>query len=442
MAIRERKVLFAVVAPFQAFFRLEAAGGLLLMAAAAVALAWANSPFAASYEAIFHSKIEMKLAGRGIDWTVHHFTNDALMALFFTVAGLEIKRELTHGELRTWGRATLPLVAALGGMVVPAGIYLAFNSSGPGRAGWGVPMATDIAFALGCLSLVKSRVPPSLFVFLTALAIFDDLGAIVVIALFYGGGANVGFLALASVITFVLVAVGRAGVQRVWPYLVLGLLLWAALLGAGVHPTLAGVAVGLSVPAATKRPPRDVLTDLEHAIGSLRADCDRLGAAPEGSIAAIERHLESVQSPLDRLMHGLHGWVAYGIVPLFALANAGVELGGAEGFASPITLGVLLGLAIGKPIGVGLTTLLAIKLGLAPRPSAASSLQILGVSCIAGIGFTMSLLVGSLAFGDARKFSDASKLGVLSASLAAALVGLGLLLLSKTSAEHVSNESA
>jgi NhaA family Na+:H+ antiporter len=196
------------------------------------------------------------------------------------------------------------------------------------------------------------------------------------------------------------------------------------------------------VPAATKRPPRDVLTDLEHAIGSLRADCDRLGAAPEGSIAAIERHLESVQSPLDRLMHGLHGWVAYGIVPLFALANAGVELGGAEGFASPITLGVLLGLAIGKPIGVGLTTLLAIKLGLAPRPSAASSLQILGVSCIAGIGFTMSLLVGSLAFGDARKFSDASKLGVLSASLAAALVGLGLLLLSKTSAEHVSNESA
>jgi Na+:H+ antiporter, NhaA family len=427
MAKRERKVFFAIVAPFQAFFRLEAAGGLLLIAAAVVALAWANSPFAASYEAIFHSKLQVKLAEHGIDWTVHHFTNDALMALFFTVAGLEIKRELTYGELRTWGRATLPLVAALGGMLVPAAIYLAFNSSGPGRAGWGVPVATDIAFALGCLSLVKRRVPPSLFVFLTALAIFDDLGAIAVIALFYGGGANLGFLALASVITVVLVAVGRAGVQQVWPYLVLGLALWAALLGAGIHPTLAGVAVGLSVPAATKRPPRDVLGDLDNAIGSLRADCDRLGTAPEGSIAAIERHLESVQSPLDRLMHGLHGWVAYGIVPLFALANAGVELGGVGGFASPVTLGALVGLAIGKPVGVGLATLLAIKLGLAPRPSGASFLQIMGVACMAGIGFTMSLLVGSLAFGGVRALEDASKLGVLSASLAAALVGVGIL---------------
>jgi Na+:H+ antiporter, NhaA family len=434
MRRRERKVFFAIVAPFQSFFRLEAAGGLVLMAAAVLALAWANSPFAASYEAIFHSKIEMKLAGYGIDWTVHHFTNDALMTLFFAVAGLEIKRELAHGELRTWGKAALPLVAALGGMLVPAGIYLAFNPSGPARAGWGVPMATDIAFALGCLSLVKRRVPPSLFVFLTALAIFDDLGAIVVIALFYGGGANLGSLAAAGVITFVLVAVGRAGVQRIWPYAVLGLLLWVALLGAGVHATLAGVAVGLSVPSTTRRAPRDVLADLDQAIGSLREDCDRLGAAPEGAIAALERHIESVQSPLDRSMHGLHGIVAFGIVPLFALANAGVHLGGGQGFGSSVALGALFGLAVGKPLGVGLATLLAVKLGLAPKPSGATSLQILGVSCIAGIGFTMSLLVGSLAFAGARELEDSSKVGVLTASLAAALLGLLVLSLSDKSA--------
>jgi Na+:H+ antiporter, NhaA family len=442
MSGRERKVFFAIVGPFQAFFRLEAAGGLFLMAAAALALAWANSPFSASYEAIFHSKVEVKLAGYGIDWTVHHFTNDALMTLFFAVAGLEIKRELAHGELRTWGKAALPLVAALGGMLVPAGIYLAFNPSGNERAGWAVPMATDIAFALGCLSLVKRRVPPSLFVFLTALAIFDDLGAIIVIALFYGGGAHLGPLALAGVITFALVAVGRAGVQRIWPYAVLGLLLWATLLGAGIHATLAGVAVGLSMPSTTKRAPRDVLDDLDHAIGSLREDCDRLGAAPEGAIAAIERHIESVQSPLDRSMHGLHGVVAFGIVPLFALANAGVELGGAHGFGGSVTLGALFGLALGKPLGVGLATLLAVKLGLAPKPSGATALQIFGVSCIAGIGFTMSLLVGSLAFAGMRPLEDASKLGVLTASLGAALLGLGVLSVSSKASEPAPEAAA
>lgn len=435
MATRKRKVFFAVVAPFQAFFRLEAAGGLVLMAAAVLALAWANSPLSASYEAIFHTKIEVKLAGRGIDWTVHHFTNDALMTLFFAVAGLEIKRELTHGELRTWGQAALPLVAALGGMVVPAGIYLALNPSGPERAGWGVPMATDIAFALGCLSLVKSRVPPSLFVFLTALAIFDDLGAIVVIAFFYGGGANVGALLGAVAIAAVLVAVGRAGVQRVWPYVVLGLLLWSALLGAGVHATLAGVAVGLSMPSTPRRLPRDVIDDLDQAIGSLREECDRIGAAPEGTIAAIERHVESVQSPLDRSMHGLHGWVAFGVVPLFALANAGVELGGTGGLDSRVALGALFGLVLGKPLGVGLATLVAVKLRLATPPSGATTLQILGVSCVAGIGFTMSLLVGSLAFSGARALEDASKLGVLTASLVAALLGLALLSISSKALE-------
>lgn len=376
----------------RAFFRLEAAGGLVLVAASLVALSWANSQFAPSYDALFREARPFEGAGIEIEWTLQHVVNDALMTLFFAVAGLEIKRELVRGELRTRRQAALPLIAALGGMLVPAGIYLALNPSGPERAGWGVPVATDIAFALGCLSLVKSRVPPSLFAFLTALAIFDDVGAIVVIALFYGGGVSVPWLAAAAAIAFGLVAVGRAGVERLLPYAALGVLLWAALLGSGVHPTLAGVAFGVCVPASSSN---------------------------------------SGPSPLDRAMHALHAVVTFGIVPLFGLANAGVALGGAGGFGSSVTLGAFAGLIAGKPLGVGMATLLAVKWGFAPKPPGATTLTILGVSCLAGIGFTMSLLVGSLAFEGARELEEASKLGVLSASLGSALLGLGLLSLSR-----------
>jgi NhaA family Na+:H+ antiporter len=424
---REKRVLFAVVAPFQAFFRLEAAGGIAVMIGATLALVWANSPFRNVYEAIFHSTIELKLAGYGIDWTVHHFTNDALMTLFFAVAGLEIKRELTHGELRTWNRVALPLAAAFGGMVVPAAIYLSLNPSGPERAGWGVPMATDIAFALGCLTLIKRRVPPALFVFLTALAIFDDLGAIVAIALFYGHGVDPTSLALAIALTVALFLLGRSRVSKLWPYALLGGLLWIALLRSGVHATLAGVVVGLALPATPRRAPREVLDDLDVAVASLRRETDRRGAAPEGTIAAIERHVESVQSPLDRTMHGLHGLVAFFIVPLFALANAGITLTASAFQPSSLTLGAALGLVLGKPLGIAGTTFIAVRSGLAPKPTQATWLQVLAVSCIAGIGFTMSLLVGNLAFAGARSLEDQAKLGVVTASLVSALLGLALL---------------
>jgi NhaA family Na+:H+ antiporter len=427
---REKRVLFAIVAPFQAFFRLEAAGGLAVMISAGLAIVWANSPWSELYEAVFHTSVELKLAGRGIDWTVHHFTNDALMTLFFAVAGLEIKRELSHGELRTWQRAMLPLIAAAGGMIVPALLYLAFNPSGPARAGWGVPMATDIAFALGCLLLVKKRVPPSLFVFLTALAIFDDLGAIAVIALFYGQSVEPSLVALAIGLALLLVVLGRYRVSRLWPYVVVGALLWVTLLRSGVHATLAGVVVGLSLPADPARAPRDVLDDLDVAVASLRRECKRRGSAPEGTVAAIERHIESVQSLLDRSMHALHGVVAFAIVPLFAFANAGIALGADSLRASSVTFGSAVGLFLGKPLGVAGATYAAVRLGLAPKPSSASWLQIIAVSCIAGIGFTMSLLVGNLAFSHARAFEDQAKLGVLAASLASAVVGLVLLRMS------------
>ena len=420
-------MLFAVVAPFQAFFRLEAAGGLVMMASAALALIWANSPWRSAYEAIFRATIQAKVAERGIDWTVHHFTNDALMTLFFVVAGLEIKRELVHGELRSWGKASLPLVAAAGGMLVPALIYFALNRSGPARAGWAVPMATDIAFALGCLSLVKRRVPSSVFVFLTALAIFDDLGAIVVIALFYGGTIEPQMLLIALALAGVLLLLGRLRVQAIVPYAGVGVLLWIAVLASGIHPTVAGVVIGLALPTTPRRTARDVVDDLDEATTALRRQCDERGAAPEGTIAAIERHLESVQSPLDRAMHGLHGAVAFGIVPLFALANAGVALGGSALFGSRVTLGALLGLAIGKPIGVLGATWAAVKLRLSPRPTGSTWLQLFAVSLVAGVGFTMSLLVGNLGLGHARGLEDQAKLGVLAGSIVSAALGLFVL---------------
>jgi NhaA family Na+:H+ antiporter len=419
------RVLFAIVAPFQSFFRLEAAGGLVMIANAVLALLWANSALRGLYEAIFHATVELTLADRGIRWTVHHFTNDALMTLFFVVAGLEIKRELALGELRTVSRAALPLVAAMGGMLVPALIYLALNPSGPGRAGWGVPMATDIAFALGCLSLVRRRVPSSVFVFLTALAIFDDLGAIVVIALFYGGRVDPQYLVVALGLSGVLILLGRARVQAVWPFAVVGVLLWIAVLRSGLHATIAGVITGLAMPTTPRRAAIDVVDDLDVATTSLRRDCERRGFAPDGAVAAIERHLESVQSPLDRAMHGLHGVVAFGVVPLFALANAGLSLRGVT--VGSVGLGAFLGLVIGKPIGVFGATWIATRVGLAPRPTGATWTQLFAASLMAGIGFTMSLFVGNLGLGAVRALEDQAKLGVLAASLVAALLGILLL---------------
>jgi Na+:H+ antiporter, NhaA family len=421
------RILFAVVAPFQAFFRLEAAGGLVMIASAAVALIWANSPWRSAYEAIFRASVEMKVAAHGIDWTAHHFTNDALMTLFFVVAGLEIKRELVHGELRSWGQASLPLIAAAGGMLVPALIYFCLNRSGPGRAGWAVPMATDIAFALGCLSLVKRRVPSSVFIFLTALAIFDDLGAMVVIALFYGGTIDPHMLLVSLLLASLLILLGRLRVQAILPYVVVGVLLWVSVLWSGIHPTVAGVVIGLALPTTPRRPARDVLDDLDVATTALRRDCDERGAALEGTIGAIERHLESVQSPLDRAMHGLHGAVAYGVVPLFALANAGVALHGGAMLGSSITLGAFFGLAVGKPLGVLGATWAAIKLRLAPRPTGSTWLQLFAVSLVAGVGFTMSLLVGNLGLGHTRGLEDEAKLGVLAGSIVSVALGLFVL---------------
>jgi len=423
------RVLFAVVAPLQRFLRSQAAGGIVLIVMLALALAWANSPWAASYQNVLHVTVDLRAAGRGLSWSLHAWVNEALMTVFFLLAGMEIKRESVVGELRTVRRAMLPLVAAAGGMATPALLYAAFNAGGPGRAGWGIPMATDIAFALGCMSLLRRRIPNSLFVFLMALAIFDDLGAMLVIAFFYGGELSWAPLAVAGALTLGLVALARARVQRVWPYLVLGLALWVAFLHAGVHPTLAGVVLGLSLPVEGRKVPSAALDDLDAALDALRRmDRHRGSTLDADALAALEEHIESVQSPLDRLTRALRDPVAFGILPLFALVNAGVDLRaltlGRDELR--VTIGVLVGLAAGKTAGVFGATFVAVRLGLAPRPSHSSWPQLLGVSIMAGIGFTMSLFIAGLAFVD-DPLNDAARMGVLGASLVCALAGIALL---------------
>lgn len=413
----------------------------MLMLSSVLALVWANSRFAASYEGLLHLPVTFSVGKNGLSWPLHHWINDALMSVFFLVAGLEIKRELMVGELRTLRRATLPAVAALGGMLVPAAIHYLFNRGGVAQAGWGVPMATDIAFALGCLALVSGRVPSSLVVFLMALAIFDDLGAILVIALFYGGQINTGALVLAALLTGGLVSLSRLGVRLLWPFLLLGAALWVAVLQSGIHATIAGVVLGLCIPARGALRPTEVLTDLERALQRLRQSARSRDLDSAGPIGALERHLEAVQPPLDRIVHGLHPWVAFGIVPIFAIANAGVAVHGniADLATSPAAMGAALGLFLGKPAGIFSSTWLAIRLGFAPRPTGATWAQLFGVSILAGIGFTMSIFVATLAFPGAQTLQDASKVGIFAGSGLSMLCGIVFLM--KVGSPQVSKSS-
>jgi len=369
------------------FLDSSASGGIVLMAAAALALVVANSPLAATYFDALHVYVG------GL--SVLHWINDGLMAVFFLIVGLEIKREVLDGQLSSWSRRILPGTAALGGMLVPALIYLAFNLGETGQPkGWAIPAATDIAFALGVLSLLGPRVPMSLRVFLTALAIIDDLGAVIIIALFYTGDLNTMALLGAAVVLAVLVALNRFGVTRLLPYLALGLVLWVLVLKSGVHATLAGVALALTIP-------------LRHA-----------PARPDDA-----------HSPLHVLEHALHPWVTFLIVPVFGFANAGVSFAGMTlgALAGPIPLGVALGLFLGKQIGVFAFSWAAIRAGWAELPRYASWRQLYGVSLLCGIGFTMSLFIGLLAFPDDASLQDATKLGVLLGSLLSAAAGALLL---------------
>jgi Na+:H+ antiporter, NhaA family len=422
-----------VVRPFQRFFRLEAAGGLLLLAAAVIALAWANSPLAPSYFGLWQTRGVAGLGSFVIAKPLLLWINDGLMAIFFFVVGLEIKREVLIGELAAPKKAALAVTAAIGGMVVPALIYAAVNRGGPGASGWGIPMATDIAFAIGVLALLGPRVPLALKVFLTAVAIVDDLGAVLVIALFYTADLALGYLATAAGIVVLLLALNRSGIRRTWPYAVLGAALWVCFLKSGVHATVAGVLLAFTIPARRVIDAPEYYERAQLLLAEFALDVQPGRTEPTTDqrdvLHSLERSTEGLFTPLTRLEHSLHPSVAFGIMPLFALANAGVALtgGAGSGFGDPVTLGVIFGLVLGKPIGVLGASWLAVRLGIAALPAGAGWLQLFGVALLCGIGFTMSLFIGGLAFAEPALL-DSAKIGILAASVIAGIAGALVLL--------------
>jgi NhaA family Na+:H+ antiporter len=383
-----------VLDPFQRFFSTASAGGVVLLACTALALVWANSGWAPAYHHLWGTPVRIgaHAPGFGLTLSLHDWVNDGLMAVFFFLVGLEIKREVLVGELASRRTAMLPVVAALGGMLVPAALYAAVNARGVGSPGWGVPMATDIAFALGILALLGDRVPTGLRIFLAALAIADDLGAVLVIALFYTSALDWGALAGAAVVLAMLLGLRRAGARHPVVYALLGVPLWLFVHASGIHATIAGVILALTIPASHRENARD-----------------------------------GAQAPLQRIERALNGVVAFVILPIFALANAGVALGGAgRALASPIALGVVLGLMVGKPLGITLASVLAVRTGVADLPAGVTLRHLHGAAWLGGIGFTMSLFIAALAFHDAALLNIA-KIGIFAGSLGAGLTGILLL---------------
>lgn len=396
------------LAPLRDFLRTEAAGGTLLVLATVIALIWANSPFRAAYETLWSTDFSLSLGRYVFGFDLHHWLNDGFMTLFFFIVGLEIKREATSGHLATKKTLALPLFAAIGGMMIPAITYLVI-AGGTEPRGWGVPMATDIALAVGVLSVLGSRVSPSIRAFLLGLAVVDDIGAIVVIALFYSTGVSATWLLLALASVIFTIILKRLDVQWVAAYLMTGMFLWFALYQGGVHPTIAGVVMGLLTPITPKR-------------NSHYEDADDIARDP-----SLEAH--STVSVVEWFEHLLHPYTSFLIVPLFALANAGIELSGESlrnASTSVIAWGVFAGLFVGKPIGIVAAVFIARRSGLAATPEGANSRVFLGVGSAAGIGFTVALFISDLAFTDPVHQADA-KLAILVASVASALLSLAIL---------------
>ena len=420
-----------IVQPLQAFMHTEVAGGLFLFLAAVTALVWANSPARDSYEALWELPLTFSIGPFALAENLRHWVNDLLMAFFFFVVGLEIKRELVLGELRDMRAAALPLVCALGGMIAPALIYTAVNAGGPGVGGWGVPMATDIAFAVGVLALVGSRAPASLKVFLLTLAVADDLGAIIVIAVFYSRGVDFSWLLLAVGAVAAVMLLRRAGVRKYIWYVVAAGVLWLAVFESGVHATIAGVILGFLTPSRPLYPPEDVSGLAEGHLEVLRTK-PHDGIADEeeqATLLEVARLSNEGVSPLARLQSALHPWTSFLVLPLFALANAGVEIHGdrlGAVITEPVSLGIILGLVLGKPLGVMVAAFVTVRLGIAKLPRGVGWMELLGVGLLAGVGFTVAIFIAGLAFEDPA-LTGAAKLGILTASAIAGLTGAGFL---------------
>lgn len=425
-----RSPIDTLLGPLRAFAENELAGAGLLLVATVAAIVWANSSAAHSYHALLELPVTVSLGPIGLTKSLHHLINDGLMSVFFFLVGLEIKRELMVGELSSLRKAALPAVAAAGGMLVPALFYVLVNSEGPGRAGWGIPMATDIAFALGVLAVMGSRIPLGLKIMLTALAIVDDIGAVLVIAVFYTD--EIATFSLVAGVVGVAVSMGAAllGVRSSVVFFLIGLVVWVAFLQSGVHATIAALLMAFTIPARTRIDGTMVMTKLEALLAELR----RVGPPQDTGLNTPEQqHLldqlgvlrEAASAPLVDLEHAIAGIVRFLILPVFALANAGVSLEGVglAALGEGVALGVVLGLVLGKPVGIFGASWLAVRLGLADLPQGVSWAQVLGVGLLGGIGFTMALFIGGLAFGDPAQL-EAAKLGILVASVIAGVLGL------------------
>jgi Na+:H+ antiporter, NhaA family len=422
-----------LLSPFQAFQHNKASGGILLLICTAIALAWANSPWVDSYQRIWATIVTVDAGPVHLSKPLLLWVNDGLMAVFFFVVGLEIKREFLVGELASPRQAALPIAGAFGGVVVPALIYTAFNQGGEGAHGWGIPMATDIAFALGIMALLGSRVPIALTVFLAALAIADDIAAVLVIAVFYTANIHWGVLIAALGCLVALGVLNWLGTRSPLVYVLFGLALWYFVLKSGVHATVAGVLLAMFIPARTRVDPEGYVLEGRELLYRFESSC-RPGSSflendeQQAALQAIEDLSEDVQPPLHRLEHGLHPWVSFLIMPVFAFANAGVVFRGesAPSISHPVVFGVALGLFFGKPIGIFAASWLAVRLRVAELPAGVRWSHIHGAGWLGGIGFTMALFIAGLAFGGGPLLANA-KLGILMASTTAGLVGYTLL---------------
>jgi len=425
------KAFSKVLTPFEEFIHRQTTSGLLLMITAILALLLANSPLSHLYQQLQHLNLGLTVGDWSLENSLHHWVNDGLMALFFFVVGLELKREILFGELSNPRRAALPIVAAIGGMVVPALIYYGINPGGDAARGWGIPMATDIAFALGAIALLASRVPRALITFLVALAIVDDLGAVVVIAVFYTETISMGALAAVAILFGLLMVLNVAGVRKISPYFILSIFLWYAMYRSGVHATLAGVLGAFSVPARPKYNPdrfskhiQELMErfDASHVSGKKKKKNDKL----RGIVQTLSNGVLQVEAPLQRLEHSWHLPVAYLVIPIFALFNAGIPLDFSDigqTLSHPVTRGVMLGLLAGKILGIAGTCWIALKLNIGQLPAGTRFTQIIGVSLLGGIGFTMSIFIAELGFIHQPELLLMAKTGILFASLIAGVLG-------------------
>jgi NhaA family Na+:H+ antiporter len=427
---KEPRPIDIVLDPFLRFTSAQASGGILLLVATLAALVWANFD-SQSYHHLFETRLAVSFGSFELAKTLGHWINDALMVVFFFVVGLEIKRELIIGELSSPRKAALPAAAALGGMLAPAAIYLIVNVGRAGQSGWGIPMATDIAFTIGVLALLGKAVPLPLKVFLTALAIVDDIGAVLVIALFYSDDIGWGSLGIAGIVLVILIACNFLRVRHPFVYALLGVGLWLAFLESGIHSTIAGVILALTIPASTSLATSDVVKSGRFLMSELEKKKTSAGLRPntneeQSVLESLEEISEAAQTPMQRLEHTLAPWSTFLIMPLFALANAGLDLSDGLVLAHPASLGIMAGLCIGKPLGITLFSWLAVRSGLAALGADVSWKQIFAGGCLAGIGFTMSLFIANLAF-PTSDLLEVSKAGVLVASLLSACFGAVLL---------------